>query len=363
MDAIATLSDHVLRTRWEDLSAPAVRAARTFVLDSLGVGVAGSAGPWADQLVQVQGGWGAAADARNWGRETRCCRRRRRPCATPTRCTTPSSTAYTRRRWCIRWRCCFRPRWRRPSGRAASPGAGWCWPWSSVSTSPAGSASPSRSGLRFFRPGTAGAFAATAAVGRLMRFDADTLVNAMGITLAQLCGTMQAHLEGSPVLALQVGFNARNAVMACDMAARGLVAPHEVLEGRFGYFKLFEGEHDRRALLDALGQTWRITEVAHKPYPSGRATHGIVDAVLQLKAAHGFAAAEVVAVACRVPPLVTHLVGRPVRDGMAPNYARLCAAFVAAGALLRDAVHVEEFRARRARRPADPGARPPLRGA
>lgn len=69
MDAIATLSDHVLRTRWEDLSAPAVRAARTFILDSLGVGVAGGAGPWADQLVQVQGGWGAAADARNWGRD------------------------------------------------------------------------------------------------------------------------------------------------------------------------------------------------------------------------------------------------------------------------------------------------------
>jgi aconitate decarboxylase len=38
------------------------------------------------------------------------------------------------------------------------------------------------------------------------------------------------------------------------------------------------------------------------------------------------------------------LVGRPVRDDMAPNYARLSAPFVAATALIKGAVVVEDFR-------------------
>ena len=342
MDPIATLSEHVLRTRWEDLGAPAVRAARTFILDSLGVGVAGSAGPWADQLVAVQGGWGAGADARNWGRGVAL------PAPAAAMCN--AYQVHNAEFDCVHEAAVVHPMAVvLPAVLAQAERQGGVSGRQLVLAVVLGVdvacriGLAARTGLRFFRPGTAGAFAATAAVGRLMRFDADTLVNAMGITLAQLCGTMQAHLEGSPVLALQVGFNARNAVMACDMAARRLVAPQAVLEGRFGYFKLFEGDHDRRALLDALGRTWRITEVAHKPFPSGRATHGIVDAVLQLKEAHGFAAAEVAAVACRVPPLVIRLVGRPVGDGMAPNYARLCAGFVAARALLGDAVHVEDF--------------------
>ena len=32
---------------------------------------------------------------------------------------------------------------------------------------------------------------------------------------------MQAHTEGSSLLAMQMGFNARNAVVACDLAAQG----------------------------------------------------------------------------------------------------------------------------------------------
>ena len=88
----------------------------------------------------------------------------------------------------------------------------------------------SKSPLRFFRPATAGAFGAVAAIGRLAGFDAATLVNAFGTVLGQLAGTMQAHTEGSPLLGMQIGFSGRNAIVACDMAAGGLAAPHGVLE-------------------------------------------------------------------------------------------------------------------------------------
>ena len=213
----------------------------------------------------------------------------------------------------------------------------------------------SKSPLRFFRPATAGAFGAAAAIGRLAGFDAPTLVNAFGAVHAQLSGTMQAHTEGSLVLGMQTGFNARNAIVACDMAARGLVAPQAVLEGPFGYFPLFEGEHALGTVLDQIGEVWRVTEVSHKPFPSGRATHAVVDACLEFRKSLGLdgaaAAGAVEQVTARVPPLVHHLVGRVVTDDMDVNYARLCCRYVAACVLLRGRVGPEDFRADAMRNP------------
>ena len=205
----------------------------------------------------------------------------------------------------------------------------------------------SKSQLRFFRTATAGAFGAAAAIGRLAGFDTGTLVNAFGAVLGQLSGTMQAHIEGSPMLGMQVGFNARNAIVACDMATRGLAAPESVLEGPFGYFPLFEGEHALGPVLGELGETSRVTEVSHKPYPCGRATHAVVDACLGFRERLGLdrAGRDVVEqVTARVPPLVHRLVGRPVTDDMDVNYARLCCRYVAASALLRGRVVPEDFR-------------------
>jgi 2-methylcitrate dehydratase PrpD len=88
---------------------------------------------------------------------------------------------------------------------------------------------------------------------------------------------------------------------------------------------------------------WRITEVAHKPFPSGRATHGIIDAILELKSAHGINAADVRSVDAQVPQLTHQLVGRPIHKNMDANYARLNARYAAAIALQRGSVHLDDF--------------------
>jgi 2-methylcitrate dehydratase PrpD len=198
-------------------------------------------------------------------------------------------------------------------------------------------------GLKFFRPGTAGALAAVTAIGKLKGFDGETLRNAYSIAYAQMCGTMQAHTEGSMLLGMQVGFNARNAVVACDMAMAGLQGPKNILEGPFGFLRLFEDDYDRDVLLASLGRIWRITELSHKPFPSGRATHGIVDGCLRLQREHGFAADQIESVVAAVPPLINHLVGRPIENTMTTNYARLCAAYVTAHALRHNGIGVDAY--------------------
>ena len=151
---------------------------------------------------------------------------------------------------------------------------------------------------------------------------------------------------------MQVGFNARNAVVACDLAARGFDAPKNVLEGPFGYFKLIETSGAPARVAQDLGQRWFITELAHKPYPSGRATHGIVEACLELQRRHGCPADAIERVTARVPPLVHHLVGRPYLSQPTANYARLCASYVAACALLNGRVGFEDFGTRPIEMPA-----------
>lgn len=343
MDAIEVFADHVLSTAYDDLPAEAVQAARIFILDSLGVGLVGSAGPWARELVEMQASWGRGEDARVWSYGTRL------PAPAVAMCNAyqlhnsefdcvheaavvhavtvvlPAVLAIAERRGGV-------------SGRdlitAVTLGVDIAAHLGVAATS----------GLRFFRPGTAGAFAAVAGIAKVLGMDREQLLDAFSIAYGQLCGTMQAHTEGSMLLGMQIAFNARNAVAACDMAAGGLHGPRQILEGEFGYFRLFEAESDLPPVLASLGQTWRIAELAHKPWPSGRATHGIVDACLRLRQVHGIDASAIEHVAVRVPPLTFQLVGRPVARGMSVNYARLCAVYVAARALLQGGIGVEDFR-------------------
>ena len=346
-DAIWRFAEHVAGADYDDLPESAAAATRTFLLDTLGVGVSGSAGPWTRRLIETQRLSCPGDQARVWSHGARLSAAGAAVCngyqihngefdcvhegAVVHTFTVPvaATLAWAERESGI-------------GGRefltALALGVDVACHLGVASKSP----------LRFFRPATAGTFGAAAAIGRLAGFDAPALVNAFGAVLGQLSGTMQAHTEGSPLLGIQIGFGARNAIVACDMAAAGLAAPHAVLEGPFGFFPLFEGEHALWKVLDQLGETWRVTEVSHKPFPSGRATHAVVDACLRFRDRLGLdgvdGASAVEQVTARVPPLVHHLVGRPVADDMDVNYARLCCRYVAACVLLRGRVGHEDFR-------------------
>jgi 2-methylcitrate dehydratase PrpD len=202
----------------------------------------------------------------------------------------------------------------------------------------------SRSGFRFFRPATAGGFGAVAAAGRLLGLDRPALERAFAWQLAQTSGTMQAHVEGSPILPAQVAFNARAALQSCTLAQAPFAAAAAVFEGDFGYLRLFEGEFALEPVLQSLGLDWRIAECSHKPFPAGRATHGGIEGVSVLQQQHGFTAAQVAAVEVFAPPLIIRLVGRPSRAGMGASYARLCMAYAVAKTLLNGKLDLADFR-------------------
>ena len=94
-----------------------------------------------------------------------------------------------------------------------------------------------------------------------------------------------------------------------------------------------------------LGNSWRITELSCKPFPSGRATHGGIDALQRLMKEEDVIAERVVACRFCVSPLTARLIGRPITKLMTPNYARLCLQYVGAVCLRRGTLGLDDFTA------------------
>ncbi|WP_448585060.1 MmgE/PrpD family protein [Thermaurantiacus sp.] len=182
--------------------------------------------------------------------------------------------------------------------------------------------------MRFFRPATAGVLGAALAGARVAGLASGRLADVLGLAYSFAGGTMQAHLEGSIALPLQVAHAARAAVSAVELVAAGLAGPADPLEGPFGYFRLFE-EGALEPVAETLGQRWRTAEIAFKPWPCGRASHATLGALL------GETGGSVAAITVAAPPLVRRLVDRPWVAGMSTATARLCLPFLV-GLMLRD---------------------------
>jgi len=185
-----------------------------------------------------------------------------------------------------------------------------------------------RSGLQFFRPATAGAFGAVLAVATLRGFSESRLQSAWGHVYAQIPGTMQAHVEGAITLPMQIGYAARAAINAVDFAETELSSPLQVFDGTFGYFSLLEKDWDQDHFANTLTENartakWHIKDLSHKPFPTGRAAHAILDGIQQLRAQHDFKLDDCERVVATVPELIFRLVARKMQPDMSISYARL----------------------------------------
>ena len=342
--SVATrFAQHALGIAYRDLSAEAVAQAKVFILDTLGVGIAGATSAGAAEALAAVSSWGDGDEAQLWGRSER------RPA--PTAALLNAFQVHCQEYDCVHEGAVLHPMATSlPAALAYADRQGGVSGQALLVAIAAGVdiasglGVASRSAMRFFRPATAGGFGATAAVGRLMGLTPTQLADAFGLQYAQSSGTLQPHVEGSPALPLQVGFNCRAALQSCDLAQAGFPGPHDVFEGPYGYMRLFEGEWDFAPVLQSLGKTWRIAEVSHKPYPAGRATHAAVEAIMRLQAEHGFAADDVELIVVTGPPITQRLCGRPPLPAPSANYARLCLAFVAAKVLIHGEIDLAHYR-------------------
>ncbi|KAK6221983.1 hypothetical protein LQW54_001203 [Pestalotiopsis sp. IQ-011] len=342
-------ASHALDTRFEDLTPDAVAQAKVFILDTLGVGIAGSSAFGADKVAQVGAGWGTGEETTIWGRKGRA----------------PAGVAALVNGYqvhCQEYDCVHEGAVLHPLATALPAVVAYAEKKGGISgrelitavavgvNISAGLGIASRSAMTFFRPATAGGFGATAAVGRLMGLSHEALVQAFGLQYAQTSGTLQPHVEGSTALPLQVGLNSRAAMQSCEWASLGLPGPRDVFEGPYGYLRLFEGpeEWDLSGMYACLaGERWLVSELSHKPYPAGRATHGGVEGLQVLTRKDDGSSLkpdEIDEVIITGPPVTARLCARPDIPDPSPNYARLCMSYVAAKVLLNGTIDLAHYR-------------------
>jgi 2-methylcitrate dehydratase PrpD len=140
-----------------------------------------------------------------------------------------------------------------------------------------------------------GGIGAAAAAARVLGFDAHEIHNTIGIAYAQLSGNARSSTEGVMTKRLNPGFVARNALFAAGLAKRGISGPKCILNGKEGFFNLFDGHgisedelryrldgtpYDRKNLVKDLGLRFEGEFLSMKRYPSCRFTHAPIDAAL-----------------------------------------------------------------------------------
>ncbi|NLR40400.1 MmgE/PrpD family protein [Novosphingobium sp. ERW19] len=337
------LIDHALSLRWEDLPEATRSRARTFLHDSLAVGVAGRNAAHADAVLAMVQGWGAGEVAGVLGRPGL-----RLPA--PSAAFVNAFQIHGQEYDCVHEPAVLHPMATVLAALLAELARGEAVDGERFLTAivagvdvavTLGLAAPDA--LKFFRPATAGIFGCVAAIALLRQMPREQALDAFGHALALVSGTMQAHLEGKPALPVQVANAARGSLVAIDLARGGMPGVTRPIDGPFGYFALLEVREALSPALERLGKGHRITEVSWKPFPTGRAGHGGIVAVQQLCERQGLSAANLEALEYHAPPLIHRLVGRPAHEGMEPGYARLCMQYLMAVTLLRGTVTLADF--------------------
>ena len=153
--------------------------------------------------------------------------------------------------------------------------------------------------------GVTGGIGAAAAAAKLLGLNTPAIASAIGIAAAQAGGFRATH--GSMAMPMIPGFAARNGLSAALWAQAGMSCMPHAIEGANGLFDVLAPKADRLAASRDLGTRYTMLENAYKPYPCGIVVHPVIDACLELRAAHRIDCNAIARVECRVHPVGKHL--------------------------------------------------------
>jgi 2-methylcitrate dehydratase PrpD len=349
---MATLEErlvvHLSETRYEDLPAEAVAAARRCVVDTLGVLVAGSSGDDVDTLLRWLERQGGASEATVLVHGLRL----------PAIQATWANGAMTRAR---EFDDSHDPTGDHTStpilcavlaaaelqGGASGRDALAAYVLAADFVARLRLAPTHKVGATGFAANSYAPFAAAVAAARILGLRGDALYQALGWAYAQCAGAVQLQQAGRSALHVHHGLAAATGVQAALLAREGLPGTPDFLTGKFGLYNAYEGgRYDPRIVTDGLGERYEITRVAVKQYPSGRVIHGPVDAALALRAAAAIVPADVVEVVVAYTRGGYNMTCEPTAERQVPTtvqHAKFSLYYNVACALVRGHVTLADF--------------------
>ncbi|HYH43434.1 MAG TPA: MmgE/PrpD family protein [Burkholderiales bacterium] len=185
-----------------------------------------------------------------------------------------------------------------------------------------------------------GVLGTCASTAYLHGLDYETTLHAIGIAASEASSIKKNF--GSMAKPLHVGSAARKGIWAARLAQAGLTADRQALDGKFGFFEMFNGRAH-----EAPDEDWTHpleilkTGLVYKQYPCCGGLHALVDNAIAMRAQHGIDAKGIETIECRVNPNKTTYLDRP--QPKTALDAKFSIQYCVATALIDGAVGLEHF--------------------
>lgn len=174
----------------------------------------------------------------------------------------------------------------------------------------------------FHTTGTMNVFGVACAIARLQGLTGAQTTNAIGIAASQANGIRRNF--GSMTEILHPAHAAENGIVAADLAARGLTAASDALDGPVGYFAAAAGGFDPAEIVGRLGAPWVFEDpgVWIKPHPNGALTHPGAGCLLELLSGQGVSSGRISRISVRTNERVLKtLIHHDPADGMQAKFS------------------------------------------
>jgi 2-methylcitrate dehydratase PrpD len=344
VDILPKLIDYLAATQFHDLPKAVVDSTKKFIVDSIGVTIAGSNAPGCREVVNLIKGWGGKPEATIVIDGTKV--------PTPWAAMANSMLMHaldfddTLDESALHAHVSVLP-----SAMAAAEAVGNVTGKNLINAVALGVDVVCRLGLSTNRPlswirtATCGTFGATVAAAKIMGLDKSALSNAMGICYSQVSGNAQCLIDGGLVKRIQPAFSAKSGVLSALMAQNGITGAKDFLEGPYGFFNLYEsGDYKQEILVEDLGKVYGGTKLSIKPYPSCRMTHASIDAALAIRRKLHIEPSHVKEVSVHVSKMAQEMVGKPfiIRENPQVD-AQFSIPYTVATALLNGDVFLNDF--------------------
>lgn len=173
-----------------------------------------------------------------------------------------------------------------------------------------------------FATNTYAPFAAATAAAVIFGLDHQQTYDALGWAYAQCAGSVQAQQSSGSTLHVHHGLAASTGLQAAVLARAGLPGTPEFLTGKFGFFHNYcRDRFDLARATEGLGCRFEVERVSPKLYPSGRVTHGAVDAALALYHEAGVRPEEIKGITIRYSRLGYTMTCEPASERRYPTRA------------------------------------------
>lgn len=140
----------------------------------------------------------------------------------------------------------------------------------------------------FHSTGTVGHLGAVLAAGKLLRLDEERLARAMGLAASMAAGLRENF--GTMTKPFHAGRACENGLLAALLVKRGFTAASTILEAKRGFYSAFGagGGYEPAKIRGRLGDPYFFVEpgISIKPYPSGSLSHPALDVILDLVRTH-----------------------------------------------------------------------------